>query len=105
MSSRSEQLLTGRKRLRGTLMPLGLLKCLIAAPAAVSSYPWRSAHAQRYSEVDGEMYLDHSMSFLRDLGVDDEVKLHAVVVHDAFQSWKTAHVSCALQLVAAEISL
>jgi hypothetical protein len=34
---RSEHDLTGRKRFRGTLIPCEFLKCLIAAPAAVSS--------------------------------------------------------------------
>lgn len=38
MSSKSEQDLTGRNRDRGTLMPLAALKCLIAAPTAVSSW-------------------------------------------------------------------
>lgn len=37
MSKRSEQLLTGKKRERGTLMPCALRKCLMAAPTAVSS--------------------------------------------------------------------
>jgi hypothetical protein len=37
MRRRSEHDLTGRKRFRGTLIPCEFLKCLIAAPAAVSS--------------------------------------------------------------------
>lgn len=37
-SSRSEVVLTGRKRLRGTLMPRALSKLLMAAPTAVSSW-------------------------------------------------------------------
>ena len=36
-SIRSEQVLTGKKRLRGTLTPCAFLKCLMAAPTAVSS--------------------------------------------------------------------
>lgn len=37
-SRRSDVVLTGRKRLRGTLMPKALSKHLIAAPTAVSSW-------------------------------------------------------------------
>lgn len=37
-SKRSEQLLTGRKRDLGTLTAWALLKCLMAAPEAVSSW-------------------------------------------------------------------
>lgn len=37
-SSRSEDVFTGKKRLRGTFMPMALLKLLIAAPTAVSSW-------------------------------------------------------------------
>lgn len=37
-SSRSEVVLTGKKRLRGTLMPSALSKHLMAAPTAVSSW-------------------------------------------------------------------
>src|SRR5712671_2933299 len=38
ISNRSEHDFTGRNRLRGTLTPCAPLKCLIAAPAAVSSW-------------------------------------------------------------------
>lgn len=37
-SSRSDVVFTGRKRLRGTLMPRALSKDLMAAPTAVSSW-------------------------------------------------------------------
>jgi hypothetical protein len=37
-SRRSEQFLTGKNRVRGTLIPCAFLKYLIADPAAVSSY-------------------------------------------------------------------
>lgn len=38
MRRRSDDDFTGRKRERGTLMPLALRKCLMAAPTAVSSW-------------------------------------------------------------------
>lgn len=37
-SSRSEDVFTGRKRLRGTFTPMAFLKLLIAAPTAVSNW-------------------------------------------------------------------
>ena len=57
INSRSEQLLTGKKRLRGTLIPCAFLKCLIAAPAAVSS--WTTACPS--SLVFGLMMISRSM--------------------------------------------
>lgn len=43
IKSRSEHVLTGRKRLRGTMTPCAFWKCLIAEPAAVSSYDAESS--------------------------------------------------------------
>lgn len=37
-SSRSDDVFTGRKRLRGTFTPMALLKLLMAEPTAVSSW-------------------------------------------------------------------
>lgn len=37
-SSRSDDVFTGRKRLRGTFTPMAFLKLLMAAPTAVSSW-------------------------------------------------------------------
>lgn len=82
MSRRSEQLFTGRKRERGTLMPCAFLKCLIAAPAAVSSCRWISYDTR----IRTRTYLDNGLTVLSYFGIDDDLELHFASLHDLFES-------------------
>lgn len=52
-SSRSEVVFTGRKRLRGTFTPMALLKLLMAAPTAVSSWITFKPPSRVYGDVHG----------------------------------------------------
>lgn len=80
---RSEQDLTGRKRDRGTLIPWAFLKCLIAAPAAVSSC--KGWVRLKYWMFARGAYLNDLCAIFVDFRVDDNLELHPFSLHDPLQ--------------------
>ena len=87
IKSKSEHDLTGRNRERGTLMPWAFRKCLMAAPAAVSS--WQRVEHMSLLTITitaAKTHLDNWVPIFGDFGIHNDVKLHATIIHDPLQS-------------------
>lgn len=72
--------------MRGTLIPCADLKCLIAAPAAVSSYILVSDDRKSRKPDMRSFYLNYRFPIFCDLGIDNNVKIQSLILHYPFHS-------------------
>ena len=69
--------------LMGRFVPL---KCLIAAPAAVSNCEL-AVRGVSQSAIIQDWHLDDRLSVAHGLGVDDNFQIHSLSVHNSFQCY------------------